>query len=92
MKTRSEIEVELFGVPRLLAGTPSLRADGETLAELTAALGARCPSLIGPVIDRDTGWLLPGYTYVVGERFTTDQTCALDALSAVLLVSSAAGG
>lgn len=92
MTTPCEIEVELFGVPRLLAGTSSLRAEGETLADLTAQLGARCPSLIGPVIDRDTGWLLPGYTFVVGERFTTNPTFELDASSTVLLVSSAAGG
>ena len=92
MTTPCEIEVELFGVPRLLAGKPSLRAAGETLADLTAALGTRCPSLIGLVIDRETGWLHPGYTYVVGERFTTDRAVALDARTPVLLVSSAAGG
>lgn len=92
MTTSGEIEVELFGVPRLLAGTRAVRAGGRTLAHLTAHLGANCPSLVGPVIDPDTRWLLPGYTFVVGDRFTTDPTLALDDASTVLLVSSAAGG
>jgi len=92
MATPRELEVELFGVPRLLAGRRSLRAEGSTLAEITAELGAICPSLLGPVIDRHTGWLCPGYVFVVGDRFTTNRDFALDASDCVLLVSSAAGG
>lgn len=85
-------EIELFGVPRLLAGARSLPAAGGTLGELAADLGARCPALVGKVIDGETGWLLDGYTFVVDERFTRDSRCPLTPSSSVLLVSSVAGG
>ena len=86
------ITVELFGVPRLLAGERSLRVAGRTLGEAAADLGARCPALAGKVLDRETGWLVGGYTFVVDERFTRDADCPLTPASAVLLVSSVAGG
>ncbi len=88
----SSIEVELFGVPRLLAGRRTLRVAGRTLAEVAADLGRRCPALHGKVIDRETGWLLSGYTFVVDERFTRDAARPLTTSSSVLLVSSVAGG
>jgi molybdopterin converting factor small subunit len=90
--TAVSVNVELFGVPRLLAGARSLPAAGRTLGEVAADLGARCPALIGKVIDGESGWLLGGYTFVVDERFTRDPTCRLTAVSSVLLVSSVAGG
>ena len=86
------VEVELFGVPRLLAGRRSLRVAGRTLGEAARDLGVSCPALLGTVIDRDTGWLLGGYTFVVDERFTRDAGRPLTASSSVLLVSSVAGG
>ncbi len=86
------VEVELFGVPRVLAGQPRLRVRGRTLAEVASALGASCPDLAGRVVDAQTGWLLGGYTFVVDERFTRDPGCPLTAASAVLLVASVAGG
>ena len=86
------VEVELFGVPRLLAGRRSLRVAGRTLGEAARDLGVCCPALLGTVIDRDTGWLLGGYTFVVEERFTRDVGRPLTASSSVLLVSSVAGG
>jgi len=86
------VAVELFGVPRLLAGARSLSAAGDTLGELAADVGRRCPALAGKVLDRDTGWLLDGYIFVVDERFTRDATLCLGVTSSVLLVSSVAGG
>ena len=86
------VDVELFGVPRLLAGGRSLRVAGRTLGEVAAALGVRCPTLVGKVVDGETGWLLDGYTFVVDERFTRDARCPLTPVSSVLLVSSVAGG
>lgn len=91
-ETPAAIRVELFGVPRLLAGERALPAVGATLAELAADLGRRCPALAGKVLDRETGWLLDGYIFVVDERFTRDATQPLTAGSSVLLVSSVAGG
>lgn len=87
-----DLEVELFGVPRVLAGVRSLRVAGATLGEAAAELGVRCPALLGTVLDRETGWLLGGYTFVVDERFTLDAGRELSPSSAVLLVSSVAGG
>ena len=86
------IEVELFGVPRVLAGGRTLRVEGATLGEVAVALGRACPALVGRVLDGEGGWLLGGYTFVVDERFTRDPGCALTPASAVLLVSSVAGG
>jgi len=86
------IEVELFGVPRVLARQRALRVTGSTLGEVAAALGVACPALIGAVIDGELRWLREGYTFVVDERFTRDPAYRLAASSSVLLVSSVAGG
>jgi molybdopterin converting factor small subunit len=86
------VTVELFGVPRLLAGRAIETAHRDTLGELAAALAARCPELVGPVLDEATGWLRAGYTFVVDERFTRDAGYPVGPGAAVLLVASAAGG
>jgi hypothetical protein len=86
------IPVELFGVPRLVAGARAVDAAGWTLADLAADLLHRRPALAGRVLDPHTGWPLDGYSFVVDEQFTRDRTYPLDHESAVLLVASAAGG
>ena len=86
------IEVELFGVPRVLAGGQGLRVEGGTLGDGGVALGRACPAVVGRVLDADGGWLVGGYTFVVDERFTRDRGTPVTAGSAVLLVSSVAGG
>lgn len=88
----NHVEVELFGVPRLLVGQRSLRVNGRTTGEVVRALGAASPSLVGPVIDPDTRWLVDGYTLVVDEVFSRDPHRPLTDASSVLLVSSVAGG
>jgi molybdopterin converting factor small subunit len=88
----SPITVELFGVPRLLAGTRSVVACGGTLADLAADLVQRNPVFAGRVLDVSTGWLLEGYSFVVDEQFTRDRNRSLTAGTSVLLVASAAGG
>ncbi len=90
--TAPGVEVELFGVPRLVAGQRSLRVSGQTLGDLAAALGGACPGLLGRVIDGETGWLLHGYTFVLDDRFTTDPSRQVGPAASVLLVSSVAGG
>jgi len=86
------VAVELFGVPRLLAGTRHLAVAGRTLGDVAAALGETCPVLLGPVLDPATGWLREGYIFVAGERFSRDPERQVGDGSAVLLVSSVAGG
>lgn len=86
------IPVELFGVPRLVAGARAVIAVGATLADLAADLLRRQPTLAGRVLDSHTGWPLDGYSFVVDETFTRDQAHPLRPESSVLLVASAAGG
>jgi hypothetical protein len=86
------IPVELFGVPRLLAGARAVDAAGSTLAELATDLLRRQPLLAGRVLDPHTGWPLDGYSFVVDEQFTRDHARPLCPESSVLLVASAAGG
>ena len=86
------VRVELFGVPRLLAGARTVPATGSILGQLAADLGRRCPALAGAVLDPETGWLLDGYIFVVDDRFTRDAAHPLPPGASVLLVSSVAGG
>ena len=86
------VTVELFGVPRLLAGARSVAAAGATLAGLAADLVQRSPALAGRVLDAGTGWPLDGYSFVVDEQFTRDPDLPLQSGTSVLLVASAAGG
>jgi hypothetical protein len=85
-------EIELFGVPRLLAGERVLAASGVTLADLAADLVRRYPVLAGRVLDAESGWPLAGYCFVVDEQFTRDRERPLHPETSVLLVASAAGG
>lgn len=85
-------EVELFGVPRLLAGRARVPVCGATLADVAADLARCAPELAGAVIQIETGWLLPGYSFVVDERFTRDSSQPVAAGVSILLVASAAGG
>jgi hypothetical protein len=79
-------------VPRLLAGRSRITVGGSTLAEVAASLAQCAPQLAGPVLQGDTGWPLPGYSFVVDERFTRDPAQPVAAGASILLVSSAAGG
>jgi hypothetical protein len=60
--------------------------------EVAASLAQGAPQLAGPVLQADTGWLLPGYSFVVNERFTRDPSQPVTAGATILLVASAAGG
>jgi molybdopterin converting factor small subunit len=86
------LSVELFGVPRLLAGSRAVAASGATLAELAADLMRREPVFAGRVLDPGTGWPLDGYSFVVDEQFTRERATPLRAETTVILVASAAGG
>jgi hypothetical protein len=90
--TSSAVTVEVFGVPRLLLRAARTEAAGATLGALAADLAVRCPALVGPVLDPGSGWLRPGYTFVLDGRFTRDPAAPVGPESEVLLVSSVAGG
>ncbi|MDI3341893.1 MAG: thiamine biosynthesis protein ThiS [Sphaerobacter sp.] len=86
------VRVELFGVPRLLAGAREIPVTGETLGAVSRALLDACPALAGRVIDPRTAWLADGYIFVVDGRFSRDPACPVSAGATVFLVSSVAGG
>jgi hypothetical protein len=88
------LQVELFGVPRLLVGQRHLtiESSGLTLADAARALAAAYPVLVGKVLDPATGWPLDGYSFAVDTRFTRDPSASVAAGAALLLVSSQAGG
>jgi molybdopterin converting factor small subunit len=87
------VRVELFGVPRLVAGRRAIEIEtaGSTLGEVARALGQACPELRGRVLDR-SDWLLDCYLFAVDQRFTRDAAATVTDDTAVLLVASSAGG
>jgi molybdopterin converting factor small subunit len=86
------VEIELFGVPRVVTGQRAISVRAATLGEAARQLALDFPALVGTVIHRDEMWLLNGYTFVVDDCFTRDRHTAIAPESAVLLVSSVAGG
>lgn len=86
------ITVELFGMPRVLAGTAQATATGTSLRAVLQSLVGAYPALGDHVLDRDGDWLNTGYTFVVDGRFTDDPDVPIAAASEVLLVSRASGG
>lgn len=90
----TEVRVELFGVPAILAACRDLtvRIESGNLAGVAMALAGACPALRGPVLNLESGWILGGYTFVVDDTFTRDPNQAVVFGTTVLLVSSVAGG
>jgi molybdopterin converting factor small subunit len=86
------VEIELFGVPRVVTGQRAVWVAAETLSEAARELASTFPALVGSVIDRESCWLLNGYTFVVDEKFTRNPETSVSPGVTVLLVSSVAGG
>ena len=86
------VEIELFGVPRVVTGQRAVWVAAETLAEAARELALAYPALLGTVIDREKFWLLNGYTFVVDDEFTRNPETSVALSATVLLVSSVAGG
>lgn len=89
---KSVISVELFGMPRVVAGTRRIETTGEYLADVLQSAVSEVPTLRGHIVDTDGTWLNPGYTFVVDGQFTSDPNLAVTAESDVLLVARASGG
>ena len=87
------IVVELFGVPRLRAGTGRLTVEAGTLSDALEALARACPALDGHVVARGPGRVLPYYQVSLnGERFLTDPATSLADGDVLLLLAADAGG
>lgn len=85
------ITIELFGVPRLRAGTGSVRLDAATLAMAVRGLRGVCPSLDGRVIVGDA--LHPAYRLSLnGDRFVSDPATPLADGDVLLLLAADVGG
>jgi molybdopterin converting factor small subunit len=85
------ITIELFGVPRLRAGTGCVRVEATTLATALAGLGRACPALDGPVLDGER--LHPSYLVCRnGDDFVSDPSTPLADGDVLLLLAADVGG
>jgi len=88
--------IELFGVPRLLAGTNAVPLDlraPATLADAIEGLAAASPPLVGSVVRPDRRSLTAGYVVCRdGREFLRDLDTAIASDDCLLLFATAAGG
>ncbi len=89
---KPRIKIELFGTPRMVAGTRQIEATGEDLGTLFQNACNKVPSLRDHIVNPEGTWLNAGYTFVVDGQFTNDPTHYVDPESDVLLVSRASDG
>ena len=88
----TRISIELFGMPRIVAGAPRIETSGADLADLLQQAIAEAPALRDHIVNADGTWLNPGYTFVVDGQFTNDPGQPVSPDSDVLLVARASGG
>lgn len=85
------ITIELFGVPRLRAGTAAIEVEAGSLGQALEALGLACPAR-GAALLRE-GKLSPHYLVALnGRQFTADPTTPLSPGDVLVLLSADAGG
>lgn len=86
------VRVELYGIPRLEAGTAAVDVAASNVGEALRALGTRIPALVPDVVLSD-GRLAPHYLVAIdGGDLTRDPTRALRPGEVLVLVSAQAGG
>ncbi|HEV3168514.1 MAG TPA: MoaD/ThiS family protein [Isosphaeraceae bacterium] len=87
----AQVTIELFGVPRLRAGTGCVTITAQTVGEALRGLGKACPALEGSVLEG--GSIHPAYKLSLnGDRFVTDPGTALADGDALLLMAADVGG
>ena len=89
------ITIELFGVPRLRAGTGliTLYSDIAGFGEALDRLARYFPMLDGKVIQRPQGQVHPAYRLCLnGDRFVTDPATPLREGDTLLLFAADVGG
>ena len=88
--------IELFGVPRMIAGTSAVPLDlrdPATLADAIEGLAASSPSLVGAVVRHDRRSLMAAYVVCRdGREFLRDLDTAIAPDDCLLLFATAAGG
>jgi molybdopterin converting factor small subunit len=89
------VHIELYGVPRLRAGTAQLAVEGRSVGEALGALAHACPALAGTVLQTQggLGHIHRAYRLSLnGERFVTDSTTSLAEGDTLLLLAADVGG
>ena len=85
------IRIELYGVPRLRAGTARLSVKGVNVGEAIDAMAAVCPALSDHVFNN--GLIHAAYKLSLnGERFVSDRATPLNDGDILLLLSADVGG
>jgi molybdopterin converting factor small subunit len=85
------IAIELFGIPRLRAGTGLIRLDASSVEQALRELGVVCPELGVWVLQR--GRLHEACKLSInGERFVSDLQTPLKEGDTLLLLSADMGG
>lgn len=85
------VQVELYGIARVRAGTAVTTAEGSCLGEVLRDLARRYPSLAVCCVEDDH--LRPGFTANLnGARFVTAPETPLQEGDTLLLLSADAGG
>ena len=93
--TVARIGVELYGVPRLRAGTGRLEVVGQTVGEALAELVRQCPALAQGIVEteRGRGWVHRAYRLSLnGDRFISDPATPLNDGDTLLLLTADVGG
>ena len=92
----THVRVELFGVPRILAGRKHVELALEAQADRAAlcrGLALTCPALVGKVIRADGSDIEDGYIFNLnGTAFLPAEVPRLSEGDNLLLLSSQAGG
>jgi molybdopterin converting factor small subunit len=87
------IHIELYGVPRLRAGTARLTVAGACVAEALDALARACPELADHIIRPEGRGVHPAYRLSVnGDRFVSDPATPLADGDTLLLLAADVGG
>lgn len=86
------VNLELFGMPRVVAGTNRITTSATHLGDVLSQAIKEAPDLREHVLDTTGTWLNAGYTFVVDGQFTNDPSQPVNGDSDVLLVSRASGG
>jgi molybdopterin converting factor small subunit len=85
------ISVELYGVPRLRAGTNLMRVEASTVGQALVELGRSCPALVDSILQNGT--LHEAYQLSLnGDRFVSDLHTPLQNGDVLLLLSADVGG
>jgi molybdopterin converting factor small subunit len=86
------VEIELFGMPRVVAGTRMIKVSARTIGDALEALIESAPALRSHIANAEDDGLNAGYTFVVDGSFTSNLDFSISPESEILLVSRASGG